>query len=327
MKGYAKSIGVPKGDLLAMAASNDPFNRGQDFELDEEEQNRRAVRLAAADGLSYPPDDLLYMCALGMKPRVAFSDALIACKESGAKLLIADSLSVAMEGDVEAARDVIGFYQDVIAPFRENGIAVLALDHQSKLQAGERYQNKRAFGSVFKSNLARSVVQVEATERGENSLTLRLRQVKFNFGPLVEPFGAKLGFEADKVTVQATELEDTDLAEEGTLNARDRVRLALRALGEATRNEIHEKLSDLAGTTVKKELSKLKELGEAEETGEVRDRQQVVRLTGTGTGTYKGTGTGTGSRTLTEDEARQVQRLISEGMAPEFAQAEVLGEA
>ena len=294
-----------------------------DFELDAEEQYRRAMRLAKGGGHAHPPDDLLYMCALGMKPRDAFGDALLACKQHDAKLLIVDSLSIAMEGDVEAARDVIGFHQDVIAPFREAGIAVLALDHQSKLQNGERYQNKKAFGSVFKSNLARSVIQIEATERGEDSLTLRLRQVKFNFGPLAEPFGVKLGFEAEQVTVQAVELEDTDLAEEGTLNARDRVRLALRALGEATRNEVHEKVFDLASTTVKKELSKLRDLGEVEETGEVRDRQQVVRLTGTGTGTYKGTGTGTGKDSeppaeseLFEDHDPEDAALLAAGWKP-----------
>jgi len=55
------------------------------------------------------------------------------------------------------------------------GIAVLIIDHQSRLQAGQSYQQKGAFGSVYKTNLARSVIQVEATERGEGTLTVRLR--------------------------------------------------------------------------------------------------------------------------------------------------------
>ena len=73
-------------------------------------------------------------------------------------------------------------------------MAVLIIDHQSRLQAGQSYQSKGAFGSVFKTNLARSVIQAQATERGEGTLTVRLRQKKHNFGPLAEPFGVKLSF-------------------------------------------------------------------------------------------------------------------------------------
>ncbi|MCA1719324.1 MAG: hypothetical protein LC781_21715, partial [Actinobacteria bacterium] len=99
---------------------------------------------------------------------------------------------------------------------------------------------------------------------------------------------------------EAAELEDSDLAEEGTLNARDRIRLALKALGEGTRSEINELVSDLAPGTMKKELAKLKELGETEETGEVRDRKQVVRLIGSGSEHIRGTGTGTDSTSTGE---------------------------
>jgi hypothetical protein len=271
-----------------------------DFELDADVQSWRASRLARAEGLREAPEDLLYMCALGARPRDAFADALEACKEHGAKLLIADSLSIALEGDVEYARDVIAFYQHVIGPFRGAGVAVLGLDHQSKLQPGERYQNKRAFGSVFKSNLARSVIQIEATERGEDVLTLRLRQVKHNFGALVQPFGAQLWFEPDKVTVRTVDLADEDLAAEGTLNARDRVMLALDGLGEGTPNEIAELTPGLVTSTVKKELSKLRKAGEVEETGEVRDRQQVVRRAVTVTNPFKGNGNSNGGEAASE---------------------------
>jgi hypothetical protein len=30
------------------------------------------------------------------------------------------------------------------------GVTLLVVDHQGKTQAGERYQNKRSFGSVYK---------------------------------------------------------------------------------------------------------------------------------------------------------------------------------
>jgi hypothetical protein len=136
-------------------------------------------------------------------------------------------LGPALQGDAEAARDVIGFFQKSIEPFRAEGVAVLIIDHQSRLQAGQSYQSKGAFGSVFKANLARSVMQVQATERGEGTLTVRLRQKKHNFGPLAEPFGAKLSFTEEAVVLEAVELDASELAEETTLNAADRVKLAL----------------------------------------------------------------------------------------------------
>ncbi len=275
-----------------------------DFELDAAEQNRRVSRLVNAEGLGKPPRMLRYMSAVGARAREVFEDALEECKEHDVKLLIVDSLGPALEGDAEASRDVISFYNEVVGPFRTAGVAPLVIDHQSKLQGGERYQHKRAFGSVFKSNLARSVLQVEATERCDGELTVRLRQNKHNFGPLLKPFGARLMFSEEQVRIEAVELEETDLAEEGTLNANTRVLLALTGLEEATPSEVHEVISDLSLGTVKKELSKLKKDGKVEETGEARERQQVVKPAVTVTKDYKGNGNGNGS---SEPSAATVQ--------------------
>src|SRR3712207_3076658 len=135
------------------------------------------------------------MSALGHTAVEAFAAALNVCKEHGVGLMVVDSLGPALQGDAEAARDVIGgFFQKCVEPFRAEGIAILIIDHQSRLQAGQSYQHKGAFGCVFKTNLARSVIQAQATERGEGTLTVRLRQKKHNFGPLAEPFGVKLSF-------------------------------------------------------------------------------------------------------------------------------------
>ncbi len=105
------------------------------------------------------------MSAVGHTTREAFEAAREACKEHAVELLIVDSYGVALHGDAEHARDVIGFHQEYLEPLRALGIAVLVIDHQSRLQAGQSYQQKGAFGSVYKGNLARSVIQVEATER------------------------------------------------------------------------------------------------------------------------------------------------------------------
>jgi hypothetical protein len=247
-----------------------------DFELDAEEQARRVHQLCHGQGVDTPPENLLYMSALGHPAGEAFSAALEACKEHGVGLMVVDSLGPALQGDAEAARDIIGFFQKSIEPFRVEGIAILIIDHQSRLQAGQSYQSKGAFGSVFKTNLARSVIQAQATERGEGTLTVRLRQKKHNFGPLAEPFGVKLSFTEETISLEAVELDASELAEEATLNATDRVKLALEG-GPAYPWEIAEQ-TGLAIKTVKNVLTGLRKQEVVEPTGEVENRTERVRL-------------------------------------------------
>jgi hypothetical protein len=247
-----------------------------DFELDAEEQARRVHQLCHGQGVDTPPETLLYMSALGHPAGEAFTAALEACIEHSVGLMVVDSLGPALQGDAEAARDVIGFFQKSIEPFRAEGIAILIIDHQSRLQAGQSYQSKGAFGSVFKTNLARSVIQAQATERGEGTLSVRLRQKKHNFGPLAEPFGVKLSFTEQAVSLEAVELGASELAEEGTLNATDRVKLALEN-GPAYPWEIAEH-TGLAVKTVKNVLTGLRKQEVVEPTGEVENRTEQVRL-------------------------------------------------
>jgi hypothetical protein len=247
-----------------------------DFELDAEEQARRADQLCRGYGLDTPPEGLLYMSALGHTAKDAFASAREACKEHGVGLMVVDSLGPALQGDAEAARDVIGFFQKYVEPFRAEGVAILIIDHQSRLQAGQSYQSKGAFGSVFKTNLARSVIQAQATERGEGTLTVRLRQKKHNFGPLAEPFGVKLSFSEEAVSLEAVELDASELAEEATLNATDRVMLALES-GPAYPWEIAEN-TGLAIKTVKNALTGLRKQEIVEPTGEIVSRTERVRL-------------------------------------------------
>jgi hypothetical protein len=247
-----------------------------DFELDVQEQARRVHQLCRGQGVDTPPENLLYMSALGHPAGEAFTAALEACIEHSVGLMVVDSLGPALQGDAEAARDVIGFFQKSIEPFRTEGIAILIIDHQSRLQAGQSYQSKGAFGSVFKTNLARSVIQAQATERGEGTLSVRLRQKKHNFGPLAEPFGVKLSFTEQAVSLEVVELDALELAEEATLNATDRVKLALEN-GPAYPWEIAEH-TGLALKTVKNVLTGLRKQEVVEPTGEVENRTEQVRL-------------------------------------------------
>lgn len=270
-----------------------------DFELDSEEQARRVYQLCRGRGIEKPPENLLYMSAIGHGARAAFEAATEVCEEHGVKLLVLDSHGVAMQGDAEAARDTIGFFVERIEPLRALGVAVLIIDHQSKMQAGQSYQSKGAFGSVFKSNLARSVIQAEATERGEGTLTVRLRQKKHNFGPLADPFGVKLSFSEEAVSLEPVELQAAELAEETTLNAAERVKLALED-GVAYPWEIAE-TTGLAIKTVKNALTGLRKQSMVAATGEIEGRTEQVMLSVPASLPYKGDGDGDGSNSGAEE--------------------------
>ncbi len=119
---------------------------------------------------------------------------------------------------------------------------------------------------------------------------MRLRQKKHNFGPLAEPFGAKLSFAEVAVVLEAVELDASELAEEATLNAADRVKLALED-GPAYPWEIAE-TTGLAIKTVKNALTGLRKQGVVEATGEIDGRTEQVRIIVPASLSYKGDGDG-----------------------------------
>jgi len=249
-----------------------------DFELDAEEQHRRVRELAA--GLGQPvPAKLCYLSALGMPAQKAFAMAREACKRYGVRLLILDSLGPAMLGDAERAGDVIEFHNEYIAPFRKAGVTVIIIDHQGKLQAGESYQHKTSFGSAYKEHLVRSVIQVEAGDRDRKAgtVTVTVRHKKASFGARRDPFAVRLTFEDEKICAKQITLDETDLATERTLNADDRVKLALNS-GPAYSDEIAER-TELALGTVQNSITRLKRRGEVEPTGGKKGSAEQIRLT------------------------------------------------
>lgn len=253
-----------------------------DFELDSDEQRRRAYQVARGVYLEKPPHDLLYVSGLGRSAGEVLKACLTVCGEYGVGVVIIDSLGIALEGDAEKAGDVIGFHHEYLDPFRAAGVTLLVVDHQGKTQTGERYQNKRTFGSVYKENLARSVLQVQPGDRGEGLLTVKIRQTKTNFGSKAEPFGARLTFSEEEITVTEHPLDSDELAEEETLNGGDRALLVL-ADGPAYPVDVAQKTAMPLGT-VKNELTRLRKRGLIEYTGEVEPhtRAKEVRLTDDG---------------------------------------------
>jgi AAA domain len=274
--GIAVAGGAEK--WMSRKVENGPVLYG-DFELDADEQRRRAYQVARGVYLDKPPQDLLYVSGLGRPADEVLIGCLDVCVKEGVKLFIVDSLGIALEGDAGDARDVIRFHNKYLDPFRAEDITLLVIDHQGKTQAGERYQSKRTFGSVYKENLARSVIQVEPGDQGNGLLTVKLRQTKHNFGPKAEPFGAKLTFTDEMITVVEYSLEATELAQENSLNAGDRVMLVLKD-GPTFPADISES-SGMPLGTVKNALTNLRKRRLVEDTGEVEPHTKAkeVRLT------------------------------------------------
>ena len=112
--------------------------------------------------------------------------------------------------------------------------------------------------------------------RREGTPTVRLRQKKHNFGPLAEPFGVRLTFSEETVTLENLVLKAAELAEEATLTAPERVKLILED-GPAYPWEIAE-TTGVQLKTVKNVLTGLRKQGVVETTGQTEGQAEQVRL-------------------------------------------------
>ena len=247
-----------------------------DFELDVDEQHRRVRDLCAGLCIDLP-DELAYLSGVGLTTDAAFDRALRFCKEFEAKAVIVDSMGLAMQGDMEQAKDVLAFHSRYVNLLRRAGVTPFLVDHEGKRQAGEKHRDKSPFGSAYKAWAARSVLQFELDEydRENGALDIRVRQTKTNFGPKLEPFGVRFTFAHQKIATEAFELEDAELVEEESMPARDRIVGALRP-GPTTRHEL-EKLTGLSGGTIRNNLSDLMKNGIVGEDG-YQGRSKVYRL-------------------------------------------------
>jgi DNA-binding transcriptional ArsR family regulator len=227
-----------------------------DFELDVEEQHRRVRDLC--EGLRVPiPKKLAYLSGVGITPEAAFQKATKFVKDYKAKAVIIDSMGLAMQGDMDKSKEVLTFHARCINPLRRAGATPLIVDHEGKLQPGEKHKEKSPHGSAFKAWAARSVLQFVFEEYREESaeLDIRVRQTKTNFGPRMDPIGVRFTFEEKKVGVGLYELPDEELVDEESRPVKERIIAALRLEGAtikqlvqitgATEGTIRNKLSEL----------------------------------------------------------------------------------
>lgn len=137
---------------------------------------------------------------------------------------------------------------------------VLILDHQSKVQGGQQYQDKEAFGSVYKHNLSRSVWQLRQKKPDSgDGLLLTLTHKKTNFGPLYDPIGMRATF-GHEFRLEAADVPPEQGASD---TASERIKSAL-AEGPATGKRLEE-ITGLADSTIRRSISDLQKAGYAHE--------------------------------------------------------------
>src|SRR5215211_4437821 len=228
-----------------------------DFELDVEEQHRRFRDLCAGMGITIPKE-LAFLSDVGVSPEKAFEKALRFVKDYEAKAVIIDSMGLAMQGDMEKGKEVLAFHGRYINPLRRAGATPFIVDHEGKLQTGEKHKDKSPFGSAYKAWASRSVLQFVFEEYREEAseLDIRVRQTKTNFGPKIDPVGLRFTFEEKKVSIGPYALPDEELLEEESRPVKERILVALRLEG-ATNKQLQQ-ITGASEGTIRNKLSELR---------------------------------------------------------------------
>jgi DNA-binding transcriptional ArsR family regulator len=135
------------------------------------------------------------------------------------------------------------------------------VDHEGKLQTGERHKDKTPFGSAYKAWTSRSVLQFQFEEYREatSELDIRVRQTKTNFGPKIDPVGVRFTFAEKKVSMGTYALPDEELLEEESRPVKERILVALRLEG-ATNKQLQQ-ITGASEGTVRNKLSELRTAG------------------------------------------------------------------
>ncbi len=156
------------------------------------------------------------------------------------KLTIIDSLGPAARGNLNDPEPAIRYH----AALRQLGTTSLTLAHTAKDQFTKR---RTIFGSVFFTNLARSVWECKAEqETGEDEATISLKHTKANLSRLHPPIGYRFSFTDNTISIAKADLRDTGLS--GELPLSFRIKDLLRG-GAMTIKDIAEVLGSSPDTT------------------------------------------------------------------------------
>jgi len=120
-------------------------------------------------------------------------------------LIIVDSLGPAAGGNLYDPEPAIAYH----TALRALGVTSLTLAHNSK---DANQKKKSIFGSVFFTNLARSIWQADADEdHVPNELTMSLTQVNANLSELHGTLGYRFSFDSPNRKIEIAKLSEDDI--------------------------------------------------------------------------------------------------------------------
>lgn len=234
-----------------------------DFELNEDCHTRRSYAISRGINFNTPPEGLYY--ARPNQPLSRLLDQIEkVIDQYGIEVIIIDSVGPAAGIDPESGNDVISLMQNLL----QLGVTIILIDHEAKPQ-GSSKAPRSPFGSVYKTNLARSVFQMTRVDSSETSSTISLKCTKSNFDATGFQLGYKASFDKsldDKLIIRITKEDLTNPVFAEAIIGKDKVLNALEELGEADRTALAE-MTGLAKDTVTNILTRLKEAREVHVVG------------------------------------------------------------
>jgi len=169
-----------------------------DWELAQEDMDRRVALIKAGH-----PE--LRAASIAYKRPVAplvecLDEIRAAILETGARVLILDSLALAAGGELEKAETAIRFNQAL----RQLGLPSLIVGHTAK-----NAEEKTIYGSVFFFNLARSVFEIKKIQEPDSgTFMFGLYHKKCNLGMLKSPLGFQVTIARGACTVSPADLSE-----------------------------------------------------------------------------------------------------------------------
>jgi len=218
-----------------------------DYESDEADFQRRLTLLQRGFGL--PEFPILYReCEIPLVEDIDHIEEIVV--ENNIGFLVIDSLGVAVGGtDLNNAATATSFY----SALRRLKVTSFIITHTSK----DETKKSTAYGSVYFTNLARSVFAVHKHQEQEaNEIAIDLVQVKNNQGPLLPHQGFKLTFKKDRTVVSRIQPETVpEFLEKMALKTK--IEQLLRQEGKMKTKDIAEALNE-SENVVRATLNKYK---------------------------------------------------------------------
>jgi hypothetical protein len=205
-----------------------------DWEMCEDAHKRRAYKIARGLSLEQIPKGCYYY-----RPHQPMSRVIPKIKKKVDKynigFVIIDSMGLGSGVDQESASQIIPLF----AELNRLGLTNLIIDHQSKMQEGQSQKYKTPFGSTYKHNSSRSVIQLRRTGNEAGHIKLVLDHKKNNMGVLQDKIPLIMKFDEDSVSIERS---DTLEGFERELTAKDKILHALEEMGPSTANKIADKI-------------------------------------------------------------------------------------